>query len=194
MEIICARMVNCVKPYTETSCRTSKVPQNSGEQGEARAHLLRTSFFPSKQLSAEKKKSFAGASGKGPRQKFRMTEKGGLSLRGDSLHDGFGGFDDFGGSGEHLALRSLVLQNTGQRGNIDGFDGFGGFGGDGYLSEPGRIRFRRARFQTPNSVSFFGLTEFRGPNSVSSFRPIICVQTRTQRVSRRTHRVCRRTQ
>ena len=62
------------------------------------------------------------------------------------------------------------------------------------FSETGRIRFRRVRFQTPNSVSFFGLTEFRGPNSVSSFRPIICVQTRTHRVSRRTHRVCRRTQ
>ena len=38
------------------------------------------------------------------------------------------------------------------------------------------------------------LTEFRGANSVSSFQPIICVQTRTHRVSRRTHRVCRRTQ
>ena len=61
-------------------------------------------------------------------------------------------------------------------------------------SETGRIRFRRVRFQTPNSVSFLGLTEFRGANSVSSSRPIICVQTRTHRVSRRTHRVCRRTQ
>ena len=27
-------------------------------------------------------------------------------------------------------------------------------------SETGRIRFRGVRFQTPNSVSFFGLTEF----------------------------------
>ena len=62
------------------------------------------------------------------------------------------------------------------------------------ISETGRIRFQRVRFQTPNSVSFFGLTEFWGPNSVSSFRPIICVQTQTHRVSRRTHRVCRRTQ
>ena len=34
-------------------------------------------------------------------------------------------------------------------------------------SETGRIRFRRVRFQTPNSVSFLGLTEFRGANSVS---------------------------
>ena len=64
----------------------------------------------------------------------------------------------------------------------------------GTHSETGRIRFRRVRFQTPNSVSFLGLTEFRGPNSVSSFRPILCVQTRTHRVSRRTHRVRRRTQ
>ena len=38
--------------------------------------------------------------------------KGGLSLRGGSLHDGFGGFDGFGGSGEHLTLLLLVLQNT----------------------------------------------------------------------------------
>ena len=65
---------------------------------------------------------------------------------------------------------------------------------DGRNSETGRIRFRRVRFQTPNSVSFFGLTEFRGANSVSSFQPIICVQKRTHRVSGRTHRVCRRTQ
>ena len=60
-------------------------------------------------------------------------------------------------------------------------------------SETGRIRFRIVRFQTPSSVSVLG-SLFRGPNSVSSFRPIICVQTRTHRVSRRTHRVCRRTQ
>ena len=42
-------------------------------------------------------------------------------------------------------------------------------------SETGGIQFRRVRFQTPNSVSFSGLTEFRGANSVSSFSPIICV-------------------
>ena len=35
------------------------------------------------------------------------------------------------------------------------------------FSETGRIRFRGVRFQTPNSVSFFGLTEFRGASSVS---------------------------
>ena len=34
---------------------------------------------------------------------------------------------------------------------------------------------RRARVQTPNSVSFSGLTEFRGANSVSSSQPIIFV-------------------
>ena len=52
-------------------------------------------------------------------------------------------------------------------------------------SETGRIRFRRVRFQTPSSVSFFifsGLIEFSGANSVSSSQPIICVQTRTHRV------------
>ena len=46
-------------------------------------------------------------------------------------------------------------------------------------SETGRIRFRGVRFQTPNSVSFSGLTEFRGANSVSSSQPIICVPKRT---------------
>ena len=65
---------------------------------------------------------------------------------------------------------------------------------DHLLSGTGGIRFRGARFQTPSSVSFFGLTEFRGANSVSSSQPIICVPKRTHRVSRRTHRVCRRTQ
>ena len=52
----------------------------------------------------------------------------------------------------------------------------------GKQSETGRIRFRRVRFQTPNSVSFFALTEFRGENSVSSSQPIICVPKRTHRV------------
>ena len=42
-------------------------------------------------------------------------------------------------------------------------------------SETGRIRFRGVWFQTPSSVSFLGLTEFRGANSVSSSQPIICV-------------------
>ena len=39
---------------------------------------------------------------------LRMTEKG-VGFKGGSLHDGFGGFDGFGGSGEHLALLLLVL-------------------------------------------------------------------------------------
>ena len=43
------------------------------------------------------------------------------------------------------------------------------------ILETGRIRFRGARFQAPNSVSFWELTEFRAANSVSSFQPIICV-------------------
>ena len=48
-------------------------------------------------------------------RKNRVYGKGGLGLRGvGSLHDGFGGFDGFGGSGEHLALLFLVLQNTAQ--------------------------------------------------------------------------------
>ena len=56
--------------------------------------------------------------------------KGGLSLRGGgSLHDGFGRFDGFGGSGLHLALLLLVLQNTVPSGSCDGFDSFGKFGG-----------------------------------------------------------------
>ena len=50
------------------------------------------------------------------------------------------------------------------------------------------------RFLTQSSVSFFGPTEFRFANSVSSYRPIICEQMRTHRVSGRTHRVCRRAQ
>ena len=61
-------------------------------------------------------------------------------------------------------------------------------------SETGRIQFRGARFQTPNSVSFSGLTEFWEASSVSSSQPIICVPKRTHRVFCRTHRVCRGTQ
>ena len=65
---------------------------------------------------------------------------------------------------------------------------------ESYSFATGRIRFRRVRFQTPNSVSFSGLTEFRGASSVSSSQPIICVPKRTHRVFRRTHRVCPKTQ
>ena len=40
------------------------------------------------------------------------SRKRGVEFKGGSLHDGFGGFDGFGGSGERLALLLLVLQNT----------------------------------------------------------------------------------
>ena len=49
---------------------------------------------------------------------FRMTEKG-VEFKGGSLHDGLGGFYGFGGSGEHLALLLLVLQNTVPRDDRD---------------------------------------------------------------------------
>ena len=45
------------------------------------------------------------------------------------------------------------------------------------VSKTGRRRFRRVRFQAPNSVHFVALIEFWGQSSVSSFRPIICVWT-----------------
>ena len=60
--------------------------------------------------------------------------------------------------------------------------------------ETGRTRFRGARFQTPNSVSFFGLTEFRGANSVSFSQSFICVPKANSQSFRRTHRVCPKTQ
>ena len=71
---------------------------------------------------------------------------------------------------------------------------FGGSPGASGQSETGRIRFRRVRFQTPNSVSYLALAEFRGASSVSSSQPIICVQNRTHRAFGRTHRVCPKTQ
>ena len=39
---------------------------------------------------------------------------------------------------------------------------------------------RRARFQTPSSVSFLALTELRGQNSVSSSHPISYVPKKSQ--------------
>ena len=42
------------------------------------------------------------------------SRKRGVEFKGGSLHDGFGGFEGFGGSGEHVTLRLLVLQNTAQ--------------------------------------------------------------------------------
>ena len=54
--------------------------------------------------------------------------KGRAEFKGGSLHDGFGGFDGFGGSGEHLAVLLLVLQTPVPRG---GFGGCGVLGGCG---------------------------------------------------------------
>ena len=57
--------------------------------------------------------------------------KGGLGLRGVAFMTVL----TVGGSGEHLALLLLVLQNTVPRDDRDGFGGFGGCGGfgrDGY--------------------------------------------------------------
>ena len=54
-----------------------------------------------------------------------------VEFKGRSLHDGFDGFDSFGGSGEHVALLLLVLHNSGSRGNCDGFGGYDVFGHDG---------------------------------------------------------------
>ena len=62
---------------------------------------------------------------------YQDVGKGGLSLRGGGLHDGFGGFEGSGGSGEHLALFLLVLQNAAQKDKSDGFGSFSGYGGIG---------------------------------------------------------------
>ena len=56
-----------------------------------------------------------------------MPGKEGVEFKGCNLHDSFGGFDGFGGSGERLAL--LILQNTVKpRGIHDGFGGFSSCG------------------------------------------------------------------
>ena len=59
-------------------------------------------------------------------------------------------------------------------------------------SEKGWTR-SRARSQTPNTVSFSALAEFRGESSASSSQPIICAPKRTHEFFRRSHRACRRT-
>ena len=62
-------------------------------------------------------------------------------------------------------------------------------------SDTGQIRFQRAQFQTPSSVSFLALTEFRGEKAVSSVQlASICVPKRTHRALCRTYQVWRRTQ
>ena len=65
------------------------------------------------------------------RANIQDDRKGGLGLRGVAFMTGFGGFDGFGGSGTHLVLHLVILQNIVPRGSRDGFDGFGGFGGCG---------------------------------------------------------------
>ena len=59
-------------------------------------------------------------------------------------------------------------------------------------SEMGRMRSRRARFQTPSSVSCSALIELWRQGSVSSSRPTTCVPQRTHRAVCRSHRLCRR--
>ena len=72
-----------------------------------------------------------------PKEHNQDDGQGGLGLRGVAFMTVFGGFDCFGGSGEHLALCLLVLQNTVPRDDRDGFDGFGGFGGCGGFGRDG---------------------------------------------------------
>ena len=59
-----------------------------------------------------------------------------MGLRGGCLHDGFGGFDGFGVSGEHLALLLPVLQIQCQETTVTDLtvlavSGCGSFGRDG---------------------------------------------------------------
>ena len=82
----------------------------------------------------------------------------------------------FKGSPKHLMASTVILRDNLRQKNECPADIFlfptesSGMSADWNvpLSETGRIRFRGVRFQTPNSVSFFGLTEFRGASSVSS--------------------------
>ena len=60
--------------------------------------------------------------------------KKGVEFKGSSLSDGLGRFDRFGGSGEHLACISLVLQNARRSANYDGCDSSGGYGGLGVVT------------------------------------------------------------
>ena len=52
-----------------------------------------------------------------------------VELKRGGLHDGFGGLDGLGGSGEHLALLLPVLPNTKYSTKRQLCDCFGGFGG-----------------------------------------------------------------
>ena len=59
------------------------------------------------------------------------SRKRGVEFKGGSLHNDFGSFDGFGGSGKHPTLLSLVLHK--HRTKTDGSDGSGGFDGCGGL-------------------------------------------------------------
>ena len=63
-----------------------------------------------------------------PENKIRMLERA-VELRGVAFMTVLAVLTGFGGSGTRLALLSLILQNTGQRGNHEGFDSFGGCDG-----------------------------------------------------------------
>ena len=76
------------------------------------------------------------------------------------------------GTSEQVSTRQLKRYYLGSNRRISAF----------FISETGRIRFRGVRLQTPNSVSFFGLTELRGANSVSSSQPFICMPKQTHRL------------
>ena len=58
------------------------------------------------------RKAILGATpeiGGNPHKGVSRCRKRGVKFKGGSLRDGFGRFDGFGGSGEHLALLLLVL-------------------------------------------------------------------------------------
>ena len=94
-----------------------------------------------------------------------MSERGVKFKRG-SLHDDFGRFDRFGGSGGHLALRLLVLQNTVPRGNRDGFGGFSSCDGFGPDDKPPQT-------QPPFSDILSALVVFQSSMVIfDGFRPI----------------------
>ena len=65
------------KPFRRTHCRTPKVPQNSGAQGGARTHLLRTGLFSSHSCGTQHEKALQDAMGgwkkEGGGETSRMT-------------------------------------------------------------------------------------------------------------------------
>ena len=75
---------------------------------------------------------------------------------------------------EGFRMKSLILKRSAEKGpqNVSPSSQY-----PHILSETGRIRFRRVRFQTPNSVSFLALTELRGANSASSSQSLFPCQS-----------------